>query len=888
MRQNQRVAVLLGVTALAAPVAAAPAQAASPFKPVNAELVTQKAALGKKSSKDLKARVKRARTAYDQRRWCLSVKELSGVVKATKRYKTPAKSTAGAAIADDARAAQATIFNAHAKKTKSCGLPVPKVSVGKVPHETKTAPGNNGQGMRQISAFAGEATLEFASDEVIIASKDPAAVDRFVKKWKGTVLEYRDNQNDADDTWLARIDASAADTSGLAADLRTLDPAARGNGKLSDTKGLKLLAVVADAATHGLKVSLNTVVSGNAVEDRFTFEGAMSSASDNNGFTPWYNATGGVIDTGEAWRTLKIAGADKNRVKLAVVDGGFAVTNSAHTDFAGRTGDWGQGQNSIGCSGGNPCPWHGTNVASTAAGIVDNGFGVAGTGGTVADVQAVQMAGGFIWDAIDAVYEAFEAGAKVINISSGYEMDALVSFINIPYEDATQEAEEQGALVVASAGNDGRDVDAEDCFIVCWEEEWIAPCENDAVLCVGGINADRKRNAGSNFGYEWTENAKTSDVDIFAPWQTWVGPDGSNAGNRQVTGTSFSSPFVAGVAAMMLAAKPSLTPQQLEQGLKATATSSPDKNVSRVVNADDAVKWAFPSSQFPPLVKIDPSSTTTGAYGGLGGLPMKAKVWTVYDSPSCCSYTWTSDKDGQLGTGAEIGAVLSSPGTRTVTVKATNAAGLSSTDSIEVTGTNQGPTMNLVKPTAGETFYRGVPYKLEGNATDPNQIAGVPCEDIAWEITGSGVPTLTATGCQPQFTFTADGNRSVKATVTDGPGAKATVIRTIQVVDPPLNAPPIVSILSPDKDQFLSPDTTYTLKASAVDPDGTETVTGTWTVKDGSTVYTIGTGNQRSWKPGTTIPFNCGGGPVTLIFTATDSDGTSKAEIPAYVSYPPC
>lgn len=67
MRHNQRVAVLLGVTTLATPLAAAPAQGATPFKPVSAALTQQKAALGTKSSKDLKARVKRARTAYDQR-----------------------------------------------------------------------------------------------------------------------------------------------------------------------------------------------------------------------------------------------------------------------------------------------------------------------------------------------------------------------------------------------------------------------------------------------------------------------------------------------------------------------------------------------------------------------------------------------------------------------------------------------------------------------------------------------------------------------------------------------------------------------------------------------------------------------------------------------------
>lgn len=888
MHQRQRVAVLLGVTALAAPLGAAPAQAATPFKPVSAALTQQQAALGKKSSKDLRTRVKKARTAYDQRRWCLSVKELSGVVKATKRYRTPAKSTAGAAIADEARAAQAQIFTAHAKKTKSCGLAAPKVAVGKVQHDTKTIPSADGKGTRQVSAFSGHAKLEFVTDEVVVTSNDAAAVERFAKKWNGKVVERHDAKPGGDDTWLLKIDASKADTSGLSTDLRQLDPAARGTGKVSDAKGLRLLAVIADAATRGLKVSPNTLMDGAAVEDRTTTEASHDKDTDRDAYTRWYNDAAGVIQTGEAWRTLRIAGADKNRVKVAVVDGGFAMTNGAQDDIGGRSGDWGAGKNAMSCGGGSECDWHGTNVASTLGGIVDNGIGVGGTGGQVADVQAVQLDGATMFDAIDGVYEAFEAGAKVINMSIGYELDATLSFVNIPYEDATQEAREQGALVVASAGNDGRDVDAEDCFIVCWEEEWIAPCENDAVVCVGGITSDRRRDKDSNFGYEWTENAKTSDVDIFAPFTTWVGPDGEVTTNHRVSGTSFSSPFVAGVAAMMLAANPSLTPAKLEEGLEKTASSSPDKEVSRIVHADDAVKWAFPSSQFPPLVKVDPATETSGAYGGFTGVKLKAKVWTVYDSPSCCSVSWTSAEDGLLGSGLETNGILTSAGKRTVTVKATNAGGQSATDTVEITGTNQAPSAAITRPAVGEKFYRGVPYKFEAVGTDPNQFGGLPCTDVVWEITGPSVPTLTATGCQPQFTFPANGSRTVKVTVKDEAGGQSSTSLPIQVIDPPLNAPPIVSILQPDANSSLDPEKTYTLKASAIDPDATETPAGKWSVKVNGTTKDIGTGTQINWKPGDTIPFSCGGDTATLIFSASDSHGVSKDEIQISVPYPVC
>ena len=42
-------------------------------------------------------------------------------------------------------------------------------------------------------------------------------------------------------------------------------------------------------------------------------------------------------------------------------------------------------ENIFNCSGGSPCPWHGTDVAGAAMGIPDNQFGSAGPAGPVAE-----------------------------------------------------------------------------------------------------------------------------------------------------------------------------------------------------------------------------------------------------------------------------------------------------------------------------------------------------------------------------------------------------------------------------------------------------------------------------------------------------------------------
>jgi hypothetical protein len=97
-----------------------------------------------------------------------------------------------------------------------------------------------------------------------------------------------------------------------------------------------------------------------------------------------------------------------------------------------------------------------------------------------------------------------------------------------------------------------------------------------------------------------------------------------------------------------------------------------------------------------------------------------------------------------------------------------------------------------------------------------------------------------------------------------------------------------VTITSPDDGAVLDPNTTITIKASASDPDGAEVVTGAWSVRLGSTTKPIGPGNERQWKPGDHVSFNCGGASAALIFTASDSNGTSTDEIAIKVDYPPC
>src|SRR5690606_9955707 len=115
---------------------------------------------------------------------------------------------------------------------------------------------------------------------------------------------------------------------------------------------------------------------------------------------------------------------------------------------------------------------------------------------------------------------------------------------------------------------------------------------------VGGMRANSTMRAGdSNYGAD--------QVDIFAPFTLWLGPDPSAPDNtaRALNGTSCSSPFTAGVAALIWAANPSLSADQVEHALLTTAHVNSDSQVRRHVNAFAAVKSVL--GNVPPVVTLN-------------------------------------------------------------------------------------------------------------------------------------------------------------------------------------------------------------------------------------------------------------------------------------------
>jgi subtilisin family serine protease len=218
---------------------------------------------------------------------------------------------------------------------------------------------------------------------------------------------------------------------------------------------------------------------------------------------------------------------------------------------------------------------HGTFVASLAAGSVTNGDGIAGSGGDaqLLVVKSGSASGAFtdVDEAAGIVY-AVDHGATIVNLSVGGPVTSEIERRAIRY------AVQRGALLVAAVGNEyGRGDPVE------YPAALLQPHGSD-----GAGGPGLAVTASTSVGVRaWFANTG-SWVSLAAPGENVFGavsqlasaasyPRSALPGARAglygyASGTSFAAPQVAGAAALVWAANPLLTAQQVAQILKETAS----------------------------------------------------------------------------------------------------------------------------------------------------------------------------------------------------------------------------------------------------------------------------------------------------------------------------
>ena len=161
-----------------------------------------------------------------------------------------------------------------------------------------------------------------------------------------------------------------------------------------------------------------------------------------------------------------------------------------------------------GCTS-DSCLWHGTEVAHVAAGVPDNGVGVAGSAGVHAVLEPVQFSG-FDLRGLGRIFgilltAPLNGPPAVVNISGSVSVPAPFNvFLNRFLDPLFDRGLDLGIVVVVSAGNDGNDVDESRRFLLrTIETSTVVPCETSSVVCVGGLAWDSNSLDGdSNFGSE--------------------------------------------------------------------------------------------------------------------------------------------------------------------------------------------------------------------------------------------------------------------------------------------------------------------------------------------------------------------------------------------------
>ncbi len=147
---------------------------------------------------------------------------------------------------------------------------------------------------------------------------------------------------------------------------------------------------------------------------------------------------------------------------------------------------------------------------------------------------------------------------------------------------AAARAARVGIVVCNSAGNSGN--------IALPENTLVAPADADTILTVGAVNRAGIRTSFSSVGPTADGRIKP---DVMAMGQGVFTTGISNATSYvSANGTSFSCPLVAGVAALMLSVNPTLTPVQVRDVLRRTASNAaaPNREIGwGIVNALAAV-----------------------------------------------------------------------------------------------------------------------------------------------------------------------------------------------------------------------------------------------------------------------------------------------------------
>ena len=398
----------------------------------------------------------------------------------------------------------------------------------------------------------------------------------------------------------------------------------------------------------------------------------------------------GQLNVPTAWETTT-----GSAVKVAVVDTGvnavgdltgavlpgydFVNNDSAPADDAG----------------------HGTTVASLIAARGNNNEGMAGVCWScmILPVKVLDAHGsGYDTTIAKGIVWATQQGAQVINLSLGGAGSSTVLSNAITY------ANDRNVLVVAAAGNENSSVRS-------------YPAAYTDVLAVGAT----ARNSTARASFSNFNSATDKWVDVAAPGIV-TAMDSNGDYNTGEAGTSFSTPLVAGIGALVKTAHPSYNGFTILKAIQNSATPIGSWVAYGMVNAVKAYTMGADTSK-PTITGATPAQwarvrgtiTVTGTGvadtggSGLRGVDLYADgVWKAFDrtAPYSMSYN-TAGRNGTIK----------------LTLRVRDKAG-NFTDYIRyVWADNTPPTVRITKAPVNKSHLSSATQKIYYTGSDPSGIA---------------------------------------------------------------------------------------------------------------------------------------------------------------------
>jgi hypothetical protein len=422
---------------------------------------------------------------------------------------------------------------------------------------------------------------------------------------------------------------------------------------------------------------------------------------------PYYNVAGNAwhlpkIGAPAAWDITQGAG-----ITIAILDTGV---DSIHPDLASNiVPGWNFYNNNSDTS---PVHGHGTAVAGSAAAITHNEIGVASVAGK-AKIMPLRVStndGGFSTDSVivQSLIYAADHGARVANISYG-------SMTSSPaIRSAAQYMKDKNGLVVVGAGNTSN------------LESYSA---TTAMIPVAATDESDAKASFSSYGDFVALSAPGKSI-----YTTW-------SGNQywSVAGTSFSSPIVAGVIALMMAANPSLSSAEIENLLFSTAVDlgitgrDPYFGYGRVdaAKAVQTAKLTAPTqdTEIPTVSIDDPLEGSVvndlvpidvQASDNVGAT--RAELWinntsVAVDNSSPFAFTWDSSgtQNGTANLMVRVYDAANNMASSTIKVNVDNPVQMPVADTYP-------PVVQIINPVAGKVSGN---VSINVNASDNNGASGI-------------------------------------------------------------------------------------------------------------------------------------------------------------------